>query len=122
MHVRTDDKTSYGTLREKKHGCGNVTLRAGLVSCVQIEARFALFLAMGIERLPKETSTPKSRACLAAEHTVRAMARVVAMKPHFEGKKKSTLSLPREWNSSTAVGLITCARFWIRKTVTSKAS
>ena len=36
-HVRTDDKTSYGTLREKNHVCGNVTLRAGLVSCVHLQ-------------------------------------------------------------------------------------
>ena len=32
--MRDADKTSYGTLREKNHVCGNATLRAGLVSCV----------------------------------------------------------------------------------------
>ena len=32
-----------------------------------INARFALFLAMGTERLPKETSTPKSLARLVEE-------------------------------------------------------
>ena len=57
-----------------------------------------------------ETSTPRSRACSPVEipksfscqpeHTVRAMPRVVATKPHFDGDKL-TLSLPREWNSST---------------------
>ena len=36
MHVRTGDKTSYGTLREKNHVSWNVTLRAGLVSCVHL--------------------------------------------------------------------------------------
>ena len=39
MHVRDADKTSDGTLREKNHVCGNATLRAGLVSCVQ-DVRF----------------------------------------------------------------------------------
>ena len=51
-------------------------------------ARFALFLAMRTERLRKETSSPKSLACLVEEipkpfscqpeHTIRAMPRVVA--------------------------------------------
>ena len=44
MLVRTDDKTSYGTLREKNHVCGNVTLRAGLVSCVQEQIRSGVCL------------------------------------------------------------------------------
>ena len=74
-------------------------------------ARFVLFLAMGTERLPKETSTPKYLACLVEEipkllscqpeRTVRALPRVVATNPHFEGDR-STLSFPREWSSSTA--------------------
>ena len=33
MHVKADDKTNYGTPREN-HVCGNVILRASLVSCV----------------------------------------------------------------------------------------
>ena len=74
-------------------------------------ARFALILAMGTERLPKETSTLKSLACRVEEipkpfschpeHTVRAMPHVVATNPHFEGER-STLSFPREWNNWTA--------------------
>ena len=69
-----------------------------------IKARYALFLAMGTERPPEDTSTPESRACLVEEipkpfscqpeHTVRAMPRVVAMKRHFEGDR-SIFELPK---------------------------
>ena len=38
-HVRDADKTCDGTLREKNHVCGNLTLRAGLVSCVHLGER-----------------------------------------------------------------------------------
>ena len=34
INVRDADRRSYGTLREKNHVCGNMALRAGLVSCV----------------------------------------------------------------------------------------
>ena len=43
MHVRTDDKHRHDeqrTPREKHHVCGNVTLRAGLVSCVHPPVAF----------------------------------------------------------------------------------
>ena len=52
MHVKTDDKTSYGTLREKNHVCGNVTLRAGLVSCVQEQIRSGVCFGVGSARWP----------------------------------------------------------------------
>ena len=49
MHVRDADKTSYGTLREKNDVCGNVTLRAGLVSCVQgVRVVSVWFLCVGV--------------------------------------------------------------------------
>ena len=64
-------------------------------------ACFALFLAMGNERQPKETSTPKSLACLVEEtpkpfscqpeHTVRAMPRVVATNP----RRQINFELPK---------------------------
>ena len=65
--------------------------------CSRPNARFALFLAVGTERPPKETPTLKSLACLVEEipkpfschpeHTVRAMPRVVAHESTFRGRK-----------------------------------
>ena len=87
--VRAADKTSYGTLREKNHVCGNVTLCAGLVSCVH--SRRCKGIAIACKRKHLESVLKKIAHSMMRISTMKLLANLRMKNLLMDGR---TTSIP----------------------------
>ena len=95
--VRATDKTSHGALREKNHVCGNVTLCAGLVSCVH--SRRCKRIAIACKRKHLESVFKKIAHSMMKISTMKLLANLRMKNLLMDGR---TTSIPfwgqHEWN------------------------